>query len=89
MSNFNTAAPCTDPMIAAGIDWLGVKAFAEDSINLIQNHGDVFKDMITTGFKAFTAITGRDYGTILVCLQQEKIDVEAAVAAIKTEFHLG
>lgn len=88
MSNFNTAMPCTDPMVACGIDWLGVKAFAEDSINLIQNHGDVFKDMIATGFKAFTAVTGRDYATILSCLQQEKLDVDAAIAAIKLEFHL-
>lgn len=85
---FNASAPLTDPMVNCGIDWLGVKSFAESAINLIQNHGDVFKDMITTAFKAFTAVTGRDYAGIISCLMQEKLDVDAAIAAIKLEFHL-
>lgn len=87
-SNFNMAAPPTDQMRGAGIDWFGVKTFAEFSINLIQKHGDLFKDMICTGFKALTAVTGRDLVGILSALQQEKLDVDAVIAAIKLEFHL-
>lgn len=88
MSSFNMAAKPTDQMLVCGVDWLGVKNYALGAIDLLKNHGDVFKDMICTGFKAFTAVTGRDYVTILACLQQEKVDVDAAVAAIKQEFNL-
>ncbi len=87
-STFNMTAPITDQMRGAGIDWSGVKAYAVDAINLLQNHGDLFKGMICLGFKAFTQVTGHDYAGIIASLSEAQVDVQAVIAAIKLEFHL-
>ncbi len=85
---FNANAPLTDQMRGASIDWFNLKQYAIDSINVLQRTGDNMKSMVITGFKMAAAISGHDYGTILTCLQQEKLDLEAVIAAIKEEFHL-
>lgn len=73
-------------MEAVGLDWSGVYSFAEQAIQLVQDHGDKFLSLLRNGFKAFQAITGRDFMGIFTALNAATVDLQALVQAIKDEF---
>ena len=83
---FSTSAPVPEPMGAVGLDWTGVRAYAEKAIKLIQDHGHEFLDMIDAGFRAFKAITSRDMLGIFAALNDVTVDLQKLIAAIKDEF---
>ncbi len=85
---FSTTAPIPAAMHKVGLDWSGVRTYAEKSIKLIQEHGDEFTDLIENGFKAFAAVTGRDFVGIFAALNAAQKDLQAIVAAIKAEFEI-
>lgn len=85
---FTTSAPCPPAMAAVGLDWSGVKTFAEKSIRLIQDHGAEFLDLIDAGFRAFKAVTSRDFLGIFAAMTDANRDLNAIIAAIKDEFGL-
>lgn len=83
---FSTSAPPTVEMTAVALDWTGVKTYAEKAIKLIQDHGDEFIDMIDAGFRAFKAVTGRDFAGIFTALNDAQRNLQVIIAAIRTEF---
>ncbi len=85
---FCTTAPLPATMKAVGLDWSGVRVYAAKSIKLIQDHGDEFLDLIDAGFKAFTAVTGRDFVGVFAAINAAQRDLQAIIAAIKLEFDL-
>lgn len=78
--------PATPMMAGVGLDWSGVRTFAERSIRLVRDHGPEFLDMIEAGFKAFKAITGRGFVGIFAAINDVNRDLNAIIAAIKDEF---
>lgn len=80
------AMTSTPEMAAVGLDWTGVYAFAEQAVQLVQDHGDKFLSLLRNGFKAFQAITGRDFMGIFAALNAASVDLQELIAAIKEEF---
>jgi hypothetical protein len=82
------STPPTPAMASVGLDFSGVLAFARKAVKLIEDHGDEFLDLIEAGFRAFQAVTGRDFAAILTEMNNVNRDLTAIVAAIRAEFNI-
>lgn len=85
---FSTTAPVPPMMATVGLSWEGVLDFAKKSIKLIQDQGSTFLDLIENGFKAFKAVTGRDFIGVFAAIQQAGGDLQKIIEAIKAEFNI-
>ena len=83
---FSASAPPTPVMQSVGLDFTGVLAFARKCVKLIEEHGDEFLDLIESGFRAFQAVTGRDFAAILAEIGNVNRSLTKIVDAIKAEF---
>ena len=82
------ALPPTPEMVAAGFGFPDLIDFAQKAVDLLQAHGDEVVDILRTGFKLWTAISGRDLMGIMTELNNVVVDVQALIAAIRQEFGL-
>lgn len=78
----------TPAMAAVGLNWSGVLTYARKAVTLLQENGDEFIDMIDAGFRAFKALTGKDYVTLFAALNDVNRNARTVIAAIKAEFDL-
>ena len=78
----------TPKMGAVGLSWLDLKGYAQHLIHLLETEGDTAIDAVDTAIRLVKAVTDRDYPAIFLALQQEQKDVQAIIAAIRTEFNL-
>lgn len=85
-TKFSTTAPVPATMTAVSLDWSGVKVYAEKSVKLLQDHGAEFIDLIDMGFRAFKAVTARDFVGIFAAINAAQRDIQAIIAAIQAEF---
>lgn len=82
------AGPPTPAMALHGVDWFGVKTYAQKAIKLIQNNGDKFLDMLELGFKGIAALTQRDLSGLLQLFSEGSAKLDEIVQAIRDEFGL-
>lgn len=75
-------------MAAVGLDWVGVETFARKAVKLLQEHGSEFVDMIAAGFRAFRAVTNRDFPAVFLAINEIVVDVNKLATAIREEFGL-
>lgn len=89
MSDVNNPVTGATPVMASvGLNFGSVTAFARKAVKLLQEHGDDFLDLVDSGFRAFKAVTGRDYATLFVALNDVNRNAQTIVAAIRAEFGL-
>jgi hypothetical protein len=81
--------PPTDQMVAAGFGFPDLIDYAQKAVDLLQAHGDEVVDLLRTGFRLWTAISGRDLMGIMLELNKATVDVQKLIAAIRNEFGLG
>ena len=84
----NVAA--TPAMAKAGISFDSVADYAKKSLDLLENHqvGELTLAVIDAGFRAYMALSTKDYITLLSALNDVNKDVQSIIAAIKAEFGL-
>jgi len=79
-------AAATPMMGSVGLSWLDLKSYAEHIVHLLQTQGETAIDAVDTAIRLVKLATLRDFVGIFAALQQEQKDVQAIIAAIRTEF---
>lgn len=76
----------TPAMAAVGLSFGSVLDYARRAVRLLQEHGDEFLDLVDAGFRAFKALTGRDYATLFNALNDVNRNARTVIDAIRAEF---
>lgn len=80
------STPPTPAMGAVGLSFSGVLEFAKKSVKLLQDHGDEVIGLVDAGFRAFKAVTGKDFATLFLALNDANRNAQAIIDAVKAEF---
>lgn len=76
----------TPMMAAAGLSFGDVEVFARKSVKLLRENGDTFLDMIEGCFKAYRALTGRNFIGVFAAINETHGNVVKLIDAINAEF---
>lgn len=82
------STPPTMSMIAVGFGWPDLRAYAEKCLAVLPLAGPPALDLMEQGWKLWQGVSGRDLGAILSAFAAAQRDIDAIIAAIKTEFSL-
>lgn len=86
--NALASAPPTQAMQQVGLSFIDVIGYAKKSVQLLQEHGDEFIGMIDAGFRAFQAITGRNYPALFDALNDVNRNTRSVIDAIRQTFNI-
>lgn len=76
----------TPQMAKMGISFLSIEGYAKKALDLLRAHGDDFIGVVDAGFRAFMALTTRDFPTLFAALNDANKNADSLIAAIKAEF---
>jgi len=80
------SAPPTVAMTSVGLSFSGVIEFAKKAVELLQEKGDDVIGMLDAGFRAFAAVSSRDFTALFAALNDVNRTAQSIIDAIKETF---
>lgn len=82
------STPPTQAMQAVGLSFVDVIGYARKAVQLLQDHGDEFIDLVDAGFRAIKAVSGKDFPALFVALNDVNRNAQTIIDAIKQTFNI-
>lgn len=81
-------ATATPQMAKVGLSFTSIEGYAKNALQLLKDHGDDVLAVVDAGFRAFMALSTKDYPTLFAALNDANKSAETIYNAVKTQFNL-
>lgn len=76
----------TPQMAKVGLTFASIEDYARKAVDLLKAHGDDVLGLVDAGFRAFMALSTRDFPTLLAALNDVNKNATTVYTAIVAEF---